>query len=160
MIIRHASAHCAKKIQVIVLIEGSLCEMEVDIGASMTVVSWTTIKKAVPGLAKKHMKFQRVQLKDYQGNHIPVIGSGYFQVKFKECVGPHQLTVVDGALPSLLGLDWFNSLGLGVIGIHTIQDNSIEELIKKFADVFNGSLGKYTGTPISFSLDPKSPLFE
>ncbi|KAG8139217.1 hypothetical protein E2320_001995, partial [Naja naja] len=50
-------------------------------------------------------------LKDYQGNYIPVIGSGSFQVKFKEFVGLLQLTMVDGTLPSLLRID---SLGLAV----------------------------------------------
>lgn len=75
-----------------------------------------------------------------------------YQIKFKNFVGPLKLTVVGGTLPSLLGLDWLVSLGMVLTGIYTVQDDSADELIKEFADVFNGSLGKYA--PISFGLDP------
>lgn len=43
--------------------------------------------------------------------------------------------------------------------INDIQEDDISELFKEFADVFDGTLGKYKGNPISFNLDPKvSPI--
>lgn len=36
-----------------------------------------------------------------------------------------------------------------------ISSSKVETLTQEFADVFNGDLGKYTGTPISFNLDPQ-----
>ncbi|KAJ7332567.1 hypothetical protein JRQ81_014747 [Phrynocephalus forsythii] len=46
----------------------------------------------------------------------------------------------------LLGLEWFAPLGLEVTRVPSISDPNV--------DVFDGTLGQYTGTPISFSLDP------
>ncbi|ETE66178.1 Ceramide synthase 6, partial [Ophiophagus hannah] len=66
---------------------------------------------------------------------------GTFQVAFKQFQGPLQLTIIEGNLPSFLGLDWFDALGLRVTGIHIIPDDSIEELIQVFADVFDDRLG-------------------
>lgn len=60
---------------------------------------------------------------------------------------------MDGSRPSLLGLDWFASLGLSVIGIHRVADSEVEGLLAEFPDVFDGSLGQYTGASIIFSLD-------
>ncbi|XP_034260979.1 uncharacterized protein LOC117656925 [Pantherophis guttatus] len=128
--------HPLKKIHVTVLIEGSPCDMEVVTSSCMTIVSWKTIKAAVPELAKKQLTPQKVLLKTYQGYRIPVIGRGSFQVKFNNFVGPLQLTVVKDDRPSLLGLEWFDALGLGL----SFQDDGIKELTKEFADVFNGSL--------------------
>lgn len=65
----------------------------------------------------------------------------------------YTIIVVSGSLPSLLGLDWFESLGLAITGIHSINASDFSELTKEFTEVFNGELGKYTGTPISFNLD-------
>uniref|UniRef100_UPI00109F9090 uncharacterized protein K02A2.6-like n=1 Tax=Podarcis muralis TaxID=64176 RepID=UPI00109F9090 len=65
------------------------------------------------------------------------------------------LVVVEGQRPSLLGLDWFDALGLEVTGINCISNAETEGLVKDFAEVFDGTLGQYTGTPISFSLDPQ-----
>lgn len=92
--IRQVSTSHTKKIHVTVLIEGSPCSMEIDTGSSLSIVSWATIRKLVPGISKKQLEFQRIQLKDYQGNCIPVIGSGTFQVAFKKFKGPLKLTVV------------------------------------------------------------------
>ncbi|XP_013924156.1 PREDICTED: prostatic acid phosphatase-like [Thamnophis sirtalis] len=48
---------------------------------------------------------------------------------------------MEGNLPSLLGLDWFDALGLSVAGVHaTAGLDQFEGLIKEFAAVFDGSL--------------------
>ncbi|XP_026548545.1 uncharacterized protein K02A2.6-like, partial [Notechis scutatus] len=65
------------------------------------------------------------------------------------------LTIVDRDRPSLFGLEWFSPLGIEVTGINSVSETDWEEsLMKEFQDVFNGTLGKYRGTPISFSLNP------
>lgn len=84
-----------------------------------------------------------------------MVGIGQFRVSFKDFAGPLQLVIVDGPHPSLLGLDWFASLGLGITSIHSVANSEVEGLIAEFLDVFNSLLGQSTGTPISFSLDPQ-----
>lgn len=38
--------------------------------------------------------------------------------------------------------------------IHTIASDHFSNLVREFADVFSTDLGKYTGSPVSFNLDP------
>ncbi|XP_026569428.1 uncharacterized protein K02A2.6-like, partial [Pseudonaja textilis] len=56
----------------------------------------------------------------------------------------------------LLGLDWFPSLGLSVTGIHAVSTSDVDTLFSDFSDVFSSELGCYSGTPISFSVDPQA----
>lgn len=62
---------------------------------------------------------------------------------------------MDGTLPSLLGLDWFSGLGLNISGIHATIPDTLGMFPSKFGDVFDSSLGKYKGNPISFDLDSR-----
>ncbi|XP_058023862.1 uncharacterized protein K02A2.6-like, partial [Ahaetulla prasina] len=98
---------------------------------------------------------QRLKVQDYQGNRIPVRGTTSVRVEY----GPHKktlpITIVEGNLPSLLGLDWFRALGMGVTGIYRNDFNLKDTLMDEFEDVFKDCLGKYKGTPISFNLDPQ-----
>ncbi|XP_026530731.1 uncharacterized protein K02A2.6-like, partial [Notechis scutatus] len=55
----------------------------------------------------------------------------------------------------LLGLQWFAPLGIEVTGVnHTTEADWEQQLARDFQEVFDGTLGKYKGPPISFSLDP------
>lgn len=62
-------------------------------------------------------------LKDYQGTPSPIIGRGYFSVQYKQFAGRLPLVVVEKPLTSLLGLNWFASLGLTIGGINSITDD-------------------------------------
>ncbi|XP_058027254.1 uncharacterized protein K02A2.6-like, partial [Ahaetulla prasina] len=118
-------------------------------------MSWDTLAKSLPAVAKRHLQTQRLRVHDYQGNRIPVRGTTSVRVEY----GPHKktlpITIVEGTLPSLLGLDWFRALGMGVTGIYRSDCNLKDILLNEFEDVFKDCLGKYKGTPISFNLDPQ-----
>ncbi|XP_032067723.1 uncharacterized protein K02A2.6-like [Thamnophis elegans] len=143
-----------KKIQLTVTVEGKPCEMELDTGSATSIVSWSTIKSLLPQLSKRQLQDCNLTLRDYQGNLIPVIGTRKVRVQFKGFDGRLPLIIVEGRLPSLLGLDWFQSLGLQISGIHHLSESALDCLVAEFPAVFDGSLGKYTGTPVSFNLDP------
>lgn len=113
MTIGHSSMYSSKKFHITVLIKGFPCDMVMDMGSYLTIVTWKTIKKAVPEMEKEQLKPPRVILKDFQGNHVPVIMSGFFQVKFKNFFSQLPLTMMNDNLPSLIGLQWFDSLGMG-----------------------------------------------
>ncbi|XP_026536196.1 uncharacterized protein K02A2.6-like, partial [Notechis scutatus] len=86
------------------------------------------------------------------------LGTGQFEVTFKGRTARLPLTIVDRDRPSLLGLQWFAPLGIKVTGIDHVQEADWEEqLARDFQEVFDGTLGKYRGPPISFSLDPSVP---
>ncbi|XP_032090813.1 uncharacterized protein K02A2.6-like, partial [Thamnophis elegans] len=73
----------------------------------------------------------------------------------EEDLGKLPILIVRDDLPALLGLDWFPALGLSIGGVHRVVPSSIEDILRDFADVFDGQLGCYKGTPISLSLDPQ-----
>lgn len=67
--------------------------------------------------------------------------------------------MVERDWPTLLGVEWFKPLGLGINGLHRIKGDELDQLLSEFQDVFDGSLDKYMGKPITFSLDSRvSPI--
>ncbi|XP_026557986.1 uncharacterized protein LOC113437293 [Pseudonaja textilis] len=155
VIIGHSNTVDARKMHVEVSIEGQPCGMEVNSGSYLSMVSWCTIKHLVPTIHRCELESQKLTLKDYQGNRIPVARIGHFKVAFKGHTEVLPLIIVDKDHPSLLGLEWFAPLGIEVTGINHITEADWEEtLVRDFQEVFNGDLGKYRGSPISFSLNP------
>ncbi|XP_026530759.1 uncharacterized protein K02A2.6-like, partial [Notechis scutatus] len=143
------------KIRVRVTIENRPCVMEVDSGSSLSMVSWKTLKQLIPDIRRQDLSTQKLILKDYQGNRIPVAGSSHVQVSFKDHTATLRLTVVDKDRPSLLGLQWFAPLGIELAGINqTVSDDWEAALVRDFQEVFTEQLGKYKGSPISFKLCP------
>lgn len=61
------------------------------------------------------------------------------------------MVIVEGSHPSLLELDWFASLEIGITRVNHTEVAEINGLLQEFQDM----LGQYTGTPISFVLDPQ-----
>ncbi|XP_013921713.1 PREDICTED: uncharacterized protein K02A2.6-like [Thamnophis sirtalis] len=49
------------------------------------------------------------------------------------------------------------SVGLSLTGVHSVVDtpSDVAAVLKDYADIFNGQLGQYKGTPISLNLDPQ-----
>ncbi|XP_026546854.1 uncharacterized protein K02A2.6-like, partial [Notechis scutatus] len=152
--------HCDKRghiarVHVEVGIEDRPCKMEVDSGSYLSMVAWREIKRLVSTIHRRELESQKLILKDYQRNRIPVVGSGHFKITFKRCTEILPLTIVDKDRPSLLGLQWFAPLGIEVTGTnHIAKADWEEQLARDFQEVFDSSLGKYQGAPISFNLDP------
>ncbi|XP_060546776.1 gypsy retrotransposon integrase-like protein 1 [Pantherophis guttatus] len=145
----------ANKLFLTVGLEGSACTMEVDTGSSKSLIAWATLSKLLPGLSRRRLKPCPVLLKDYQGKAIPTLGYDNFMVSFRSFSGKLPLIVVRDARPTLLGLDWFAALNLSISGVHRVVPDVPSILAREFADVFSDQLGKYTGRPISFNLDPQ-----
>lgn len=155
MAIHQSKTTASYKIYLTIAIEGAPCRMEVDTGSSKSLISWDTLKKLVPTITKRTLQTCQVQLQDYQGNHIPIFVCTKLLVEYKSFTGSLPLIIVNGHLSSLLGLDWFGTLGLGITGIHSTTSDHFEDVRTKFAEVFNDELGKYNGSLISLNLDPQ-----
>ncbi|XP_058023860.1 uncharacterized protein K02A2.6-like [Ahaetulla prasina] len=150
-----ASASSSDKIYVTVNLEGAPCTMEVDTGSSRSLIAWSTLQRLLPGVSKASLKPCAVTLRDYQGGAIPTVGVGKFRVAYHGFNDHLPLIVVKGDRPCLLGLDWFTALGLHIAGVHNTRLDVTSMLAAEFADVFDESLGKYRGSPISLNLDPQ-----
>lgn len=112
--VRHSNAGASNKLFFTVKIEGVECQMEIDMGSSKSIVSWSTLQKLVSSIQKSQLSACHLKRRDYQENYFPIIRHGQFLVENKKFTSCLPLIVVNGTLPSLLGLDWFYSLGLGI----------------------------------------------
>ncbi|KAG8134976.1 hypothetical protein E2320_008043 [Naja naja] len=99
------------KIHVTISIEGASFRMEVDTGSATTIILQATLQEIMEKKQQQKLKPSHMRHRDYQGNNIPIAGSSQFFVKYGQFAGYLPLVVDKGSLPSLLGLDWFASLG-------------------------------------------------
>ncbi|KFD59948.1 hypothetical protein M514_27867, partial [Trichuris suis] len=151
------STDSPKKIRVTVYIEGQPLTMEVDSGSNFSLISSSTYKmlwpNRGPAITKGHL-----QLLDYQRIPVRLLGFCDVNVTFKQNHGTLRLLVSKGNQESLLGLQWFPTLGLSISGVSQVtEDGAVEDVLREFQDVFSETLGTYTGPKVSLPLDPNVP---
>ena len=116
--------------------------MEVDMGASVSVISMKTYKKLFPNIS---LNASTVRLKTYAGEPMPVAGEIDVKVQYGSQVCTLSLTVVEGSGPSLFGRDWLHHLTLDwkTIGLAPLDTSctEVEALEKKYKEVFSPGLG-------------------
>ena len=99
----------SKEFIIPVAIVGKTVDMELDTGASVTIIPksiWSDV------LASKPVERTDVKLRSYSGHEIPVIGEAKVQVAYRdqEAVLPVVITGNDGSV--LMGHDWLSVLKL------------------------------------------------
>ena len=144
-----------KPYQVQLALNGKIIPMEVDTGASRTVVSKKTYEAQ---FAKLEMKKANIVLKTYNGDPVKVLG--YLQVDV-ECNGKTTtlpLLVVDGVGPSLLGRDWLEHIQLDWRQIFNLseEDTMLRSILKKHQEVFKCELGKFSGYKAKIHIEENS----
>uniref|UniRef100_A0A5S6QNL9 RNA-directed DNA polymerase n=1 Tax=Trichuris muris TaxID=70415 RepID=A0A5S6QNL9_TRIMR len=136
------------------IVNGKKLPMEIDSGASCTIISEQTYFNVLRG----QPKLQRVAttLRTWSAKTLPVLGSAMVSVSRGKEVKRLSLLVVRGAGPSLLGRSWFAPLGISVV--YKMQDTAEKDFSAKvkndFAEIFLDGLGKYTGPTVSLNLLP------
>ncbi|KAJ0181852.1 hypothetical protein K1T71_002574 [Dendrolimus kikuchii] len=140
----------AAPIKAEVIINGSKTFMEVDSGASRTIMSEDTYNrmwKSPPPLRPTNVK-----LVTYSRETLPVIGIVSVRVLLGNKEAQCELIVVSGNGPSLLGRNWFKSLGLEILGICWTLDEVKQDMLRDFPDLFNKTLGQYKGPEVSLAV--------
>lgn len=144
-------------IYVTVCVDNHPVTMEVDTGASLSVVSETTYKGVWrDGTAK--LKESRVKLKTYTGEQIPVLGALDVVVEHQ---GNHKtlpLIITKGQGPSLLGRNWLGELRIDWKSTYKIYDTErLSSVLRKHQAVFENELGTITSTKAALQIDPQVP---
>ena len=118
-------------------VNGKPLEMEVDMGAAVSIISTQTKKRLFPTL--KVWK-PSISLRTYTSELIPLLGQLKVEVKHKGYVGTHKLVVVTGNGPALLGRDWLNQIRLDWASIKAVAAEqgalSVDQLTSKYREVF------------------------
>ncbi|XP_039192295.1 uncharacterized protein K02A2.6-like, partial [Crotalus tigris] len=126
-----------------------------DTGSAFSIISLHTFRKICSGSGTQaKLRPSDIVLTDFQNSRVCVKGEATLNVQYKSFEGPLDLLVVGGERTSLIGLDWFEALGIHVTGLNSLQTLDLQEVCKEFADVFSPQLGTFKGPPVSLKLDP------
>ena len=150
-------------------IDGRSTLMEVDTGASVSVIALGTLEKKLPAL-KSRLTECSTNLFSYSGKAIPVIGEVEVEVKVAESTEPQKmhklpLVVVDGEGHTLLGRSWLREIRLdwhNLFVVNGVQSpcgstvKRLEDILEEHKAVFEEGLGTYSGPHVSIRVKPDS----
>ena len=131
-------------------IEGRILSMELDTGASMSIVSekiWKEILKS-PTLSPS-----RIRLKTYTGQRLVVLGQRSVSVGYGDQEQRLPLLVVAGDGPSLFGRNWLEKLQVDWGNIRKVV-TPLEELLHDYEEVFRPELGTLKGIQAHLEVKP------
>lgn len=145
-----------KEINVNLLVDNKPLKMELDTGASVTLMSEKEYRQKFDGKLSK----TSIVLRTYTGQILPVIGEKSVTVTYEGQKLSLPLLVVKADGPALLGRNWLSQLKLNWQSIkYTIHGNLEEEIFRKF-EVFNEELGTVKGVTATLRLQENvSPKF-
>ena len=146
-------------ILVTVMLDQAQVVMEVDTGASISVMSESTFRKTWKGSGPK-LQSSNVRVKTYTGESLDVLGSIVVDVEYEGQRESLQLHIVAGAEPTLLGRDWLHKLKLNWPAIcHLSSSPTLESVLDMRNTVFE-ELGCVQGMSAKIHVEPgSSPQF-
>ena len=150
-----------KEITINLEIEGHPQKMELDTGASVSILSETDYYE---NFKAEPLKPSNVVLKTYTNETVTVLGKIHVTVRYGDQVKTLPLIIVNGSGPPLLGMNWLEALTLdwGKIKFTTanISNPSINELLSKYPSVFDQKCGTMKGVTVKLSVtDGSNPKF-
>ncbi|KRY52595.1 Transposon Tf2-9 polyprotein [Trichinella britovi] len=129
---------CSLKLSVFLSIEGKRCQLEVDSGSDVTIISKQTFEYLRNNNKKLKLAPMTLSLVSFLGKQVKLMGSCFVNVDYSTIHTRLRIFVAKGNCPNLLGLEWFKPLDIRI-------------------EVFTPDLGCYTGEPVSLDLDPSVP---
>ena len=142
---------------VTVKVEGKYSlQMEVDTGASVSLISEATFKKLWTDKTPK-LGPTNVTLRSYSGEVIKVLGELNVTVEYGDQEMRLSLLVVTGKGPSLLGRDWLKQLKLKrgeLFHLNSAATLTLKEVLQRHDDVFKEGLGKIKGMEVKIHMEP------
>ena len=122
-------------------------EMEIDTGASLSIISDETYQSFWTSQPKPELQPTTVKLHTYTQESITVLGSITVDVAYKGQSKTLSLLVVAGQGPSLLGRNWLKELQLDWQELYQINqsEDALQALLHKHKSVFKEELGEAVG---------------
>ena len=110
-------------------IEGELVEMEIDTGASLSIMSEQEFLNLWP---ERSVVATDVTLHSYSGECIPVVGSIDVCVSYKGQKITLPLVIVRGVGPSLLGRNWLQNMQFNWQEIFWSNNATLEKVLEQY----------------------------
>lgn len=125
----HLKSGSSKPLQVKVVVNGKELAMEIDTGASVSLLSEDTFNRLWQG-AK--LQKSAIKLQTYTGELIKVAGSTQAEVEHNGQVANLPLIVIQGEGPSLLGRDWMSALKLNWHEIFNVKTSHSLQSVQRY----------------------------
>ena len=151
------TGHANRPIQVTVEVNSTTLNMEVDTGASRSLISETTYNQLLNQTDLPPLQSTTAELRTYTGEQIPILGILNIPVCYHNQKVIADLLVVKGDGPSLMGRDWLQQITLDWHSLHQIQathNTVLESLIAKHQEVFADGLGKVKNFTAKLHVSP------
>ncbi|GAB0086428.1 uncharacterized protein DMENIID0001_004900 [Sergentomyia squamirostris] len=140
-------------------IEGKRITMEVDSGASNSVMSldqWKAIR------SKKKLEPTPIRLRTWLKQGVEILGQALVLVKRGDKSVELSLIITKSGGGSLLGRKWFQLLGIyvHVPEVNAVTSQGLETVLEKHKRVFREELGAHTSKPVHIQLKENAqPVF-
>jgi len=145
-----------KPIEVSVTLSNVETTMEVDTGATLSIMSEETYNRLWDRHARPPLIPSSAQLSTYTGEKISVLGAINVDVYYQHLQHKLQLLIVPGTGPSLLGRDWLQHIRLDWTRINQLRtnpDQCIDQVLAKYPTVFQEDLGDIKGATATLHVD-------
>ena len=132
-------------------LNGHTVSMEIDTGASMTIISerqWSALQAVAPHLNLTSGNLPC--LRTYAGETIQPVGRAYLQVDHNNQEYDLPALVVPGQGPNLLGRDWLSVLRINWATVHQVDK---DDFLRPFQSLFAEGLGTLKGVKARFYVD-------
>ena len=117
-------------------------EMELDTGASVTIISEVTYRSTWPR-DPPFLEQVKIKLKTYAGEELQVHGRLNAQVDYEGQTKELPILIVGGQGASLLGRNWLQELRLDWPKICCVRrTGTLDQILNKYAAVFREGLGE------------------
>ena len=149
----------SKSLVVKVNLNGHLVELEVDTGASLTVISSRAFDIIKSGLEQVERSKSNVKLKTYSGEIIRAQGQAVNSIEYENQSLKCTLYIIEGDRPNLLGRDCLAKIRLKWVESFSMNSESktnLDDLLHKFEDIFSGELGAKENEKAKIYLKPNS----
>ena len=113
-------------IRVNVQLNRTFLNMEVDTGASVSIISKDTNSKLWPSARAPPIESSDVQLQTNPGHSLPVLGTIDADVSYKHQTAKLPLVVVEGNGPSLFRRDWLQHINLDWKSLNMVQNQTTD----------------------------------
>ena len=139
-------------------------EMEVDTGASVSLISEATYEQLWPASHRPKMEVSSCKLRTYTGEKLNVRGCINVEVSYNKQRQVLPLLVVAGNGPSLLGQDWMLKICLdwqhlsprpSLNLLPAAPPSSLQTVLDHHAAVFKEELGHVKGVTAKIIIDPE-----
>ena len=116
--------------------------MEVDTGASLSIISEDTYRKIWP---TKELEASNVKLQTYAKEPLLVVGARNVEVSYEGQTANLPLIAVKGDGLTLLGRNWLAAIRLDWDKINYTPSTALQNLLEKCEEVFHDKLGSFKG---------------